>query len=387
MRDALADRIEFLRFLLVAGLVLLHYGPFPGSDLSPFRGWQPGAHPVATFLNAFVLFFFLSAVPLLSAISGWLFFKGFETTPAFYLRRIRARARSILLPMVLWNLIVFVSFVAVAAVIGDHWVLSIVAYDVTAPTPGGIVDALIGVTRHPVNFQFWFLRDLFLTILLSPLLGLMLRVAPLAGTGLLGAVWLSGFDLWIFFRTDVLFFFYLGGVLRVRQVPVGHPAPRIGAALLAIFTLLVAARTLGPHVIPETGTAGTVLYEFGSRLMRAVGVAALWLVAPVIVATPAGRAVARLGAVAFFLHAVHWPLNQFIKHGLAAVLPDTGDAVMLVNYAATAVLTIALAIALAAGLNRLAPGLYDILSGGRAQRAPKARPVQGARDGRAREAG
>jgi len=27
-------------------------------------------------------------------------------------------------------------------------------------------------------------------------------------------------DLWIFFRTDVVFFFYLGGLVRMRGVPV-----------------------------------------------------------------------------------------------------------------------------------------------------------------------
>lgn len=363
----LRQRIEVLRFVLVAGLVLLHYGAFPGSDLSPFRGFQPSAHPVATFVNAFVLFFFLSAVPLLSAISGWLFFKDFRHAPLFYMARVRARAKSVLLPMVLWNLMVLAAFVAASVFTSDPRILGIIAYDVANLTVTDVANALFGITRHPVNFQFWFLRDLFLTILVSPLLGLALRHAPVVGAVLLGMVWFFGFDLWIFFRTDVLFFFYMGGLLQVRRTDVTRPAPRLGLALLGLFVLLAAARTIGPYGVAEDSPLGVVLFDYGSRLMRAVGVVALWLVSPVILSFPIGQAMARLGAVAFFLHAFHWPVNQFIKHALDLLLPAGGDAVMLFNYTATALLTVLLTVFVARRLNRIWPSFYDVLSGGRAQ--------------------
>ena len=38
-------------------------------------------------------------------------------------------------------------------------------------------------------------------------------------SSILGLVWLIGFDLWIFFRTDVVFFFYAGGLLRMYKAP------------------------------------------------------------------------------------------------------------------------------------------------------------------------
>ena len=359
------QQIECLRFVLVAGLVMLHYGSFPESELSPFRGWVESAHPVAAFVNSFVLFFFLSAVPLLSAISGWLFFKDFVPAAPFYLRRIRARGRSVLLPMALWNGIVLAGFAAVAMAGVTGWPLAIVAYDMTALGLSDIIDALFGITRHPVNFQFWFLRDLFLTVLLSPLLGLVLVRAPMAGAVVLAAVWFAGFDLWIFFRTDVLFFFYLGGFLRVRGIPVAHRATGLGLALMALFLLLVTARTIGPRFIAEDSGLGILLFDYGARLMRAVGVAGLWLSAPLLVATPLGQALARLGPTAFFLHAFHWPLNQFVKAGLARLMPPEGDAALIANYLATGLLTVALAILAARTLDRLWPALFGILSGGR----------------------
>src|SRR3982750_2729501 len=89
----LKDRINFLRLLLIIGLVFLHYGEFPNSYLSPFKGFASSPTPIAPFVNSFLLFFFFSAVPLLSAISGYLFFKQAALTLAFYGGRVRSRIR------------------------------------------------------------------------------------------------------------------------------------------------------------------------------------------------------------------------------------------------------------------------------------------------------
>src|SRR5688572_6569261 len=70
----LSQVISFSRITLIIGLVFLHYEKFPNSRITPFRGMDTEAFQVATFLNSFVLFFFFAVVPLLSMMSGWLFF-------------------------------------------------------------------------------------------------------------------------------------------------------------------------------------------------------------------------------------------------------------------------------------------------------------------------
>ncbi|HXV26367.1 MAG TPA: hypothetical protein VED46_19200, partial [Alphaproteobacteria bacterium] len=60
----LSQTIGFARITLIVGLVFLHYESFPNSRVSPFRGFDPLEHQVATFVNSFVLFFFFSVVPL-----------------------------------------------------------------------------------------------------------------------------------------------------------------------------------------------------------------------------------------------------------------------------------------------------------------------------------
>src|SRR5690242_20088144 len=99
----LSQTINFARISLIVGLVFIHYESFPNARTSPFRGLDPTQNQIATFVQSFVLFFFFSVVPLLSMISGWLFFS-FTSDPAAALRsRIRRRFASLYLPLVFWN--------------------------------------------------------------------------------------------------------------------------------------------------------------------------------------------------------------------------------------------------------------------------------------------
>jgi hypothetical protein len=60
---------------------------------------------------------------------------------------------------------------------------------------GGVmeyVNAITGLQTIPIGFQFWFVRDLFVSAIVSPVLWLMLQRAPVLGAAALGAVWLEG---------------------------------------------------------------------------------------------------------------------------------------------------------------------------------------------------
>ena len=378
-------RIDFLRFLLIVGLVFIPYGFYPDSEISPFRGYVDSTTPVATFVNTFVLFFFLSAVPLLSTISGYLFFKPGDTlTPAFYLGRYRSRVRSVLLPMISWNAFGLAVFGSIFLLAPDSPFLSLVSYDFDSLTVTNVVNALLGITRHPINFQFWFLRDLFLTVLLSPVLGLLVRHAPRLGLLGLGAVWLSGIDTVIFFRADVVFFFYLGALWRMSGWTLEFISERSAFCLMAAYVALVALRVLSPEVVADGSLLDTVIEEPITRSLRLVGVVAFWGCSPWFARTTPGRWIASVGALAFFLHAVHWPLNQFIKAGLAGFLPIHSSGWLLVNYLTTTVLTVAAALLIARGLARFAPPVFLHLSGGRS--SPWGVPSAAKRPARSAEA-
>jgi succinoglycan biosynthesis protein ExoH len=356
----LSQVINFSRISLIVGLVFLHYESYPNSRISPFHGMDTEHFQVATFVNSFVLFFFFSVVPLLSMVSGWLFFSFTSDARDQLLSRMGKRFKSLYIPLVLWNLLYLAILWSVFAVNSHSPILEGINVNFETAGPVDYFNAVFGVTHHPVGFQFWFVRDLFVTVLVSPLLWIMLTRAPLLGAVALGLVWLSGFDLWIFFRTDVVFFFYLGGFLRLYKVPL-EIAGRVALWLLLAYVALVALRTAAPYFM----NPGSGYLDAATRAMRLVGVLACWGIFQRVALTPFGAVVARYGSFAFFLHAAHFPLLAFVKILLWRLVPLENQFWMLTHYALSVVITVAIGVAFGMALARLLPGQFAFLNGGR----------------------
>ena len=359
-KDGLSQTINFARIALIVGLVFLHYEWFPNARVSPFRGLDPTHNQVATFVQSFVLFFFFSVVPLLSMVSGWLFFS-FQSDAAEALRsRIRRRFASLYLPLVFWNALFLAILLLLFQINPGHRLLAEMNINLNSAGPLDYLNAVFAVTEHPIGFQFWFVRDLFVTVLVSPFLWLLLTRAPLLGAVFLGAAWLVGHDLWIFFRADVVFFFYLGGWIRLRGIPVEIGARATGV-FLAAYIVMCAVRTLAPYVVD----GDPFILQVMTRSMRLVGVVACWGLFQRIAPTPIGGLVARFGGLAFFLHAAHFPLIAEVKLILWDLLPAETQAWMLVHYLVSVVITVALGIGLGLLLTRSAPKAFALLNGGR----------------------
>jgi succinoglycan biosynthesis protein ExoH len=359
----LSQTISFARISLIVGLVFLHYQEYPNSTFSPFRGLDVAHHGVATFVNSFVLFFFFSVVPLLSMVSGWLFFSFAEEDATHALvHRMRRRFFSLYLPLVFWNAL----FLAILVGLFIHEPGDALFDDLNirfeSAGPLDYVNAIFGITKRPVGFQFWFVRDLFVTALVSPLLWLLLRRAAYLGLVLLGLAWLAGNDLFIFFRSDVVFFFYLGGLLRLRGAPleIGRRATMV---LVAVYVVLVALRTLAPYYVDVVDPPP--LLAAATRGMRLVGVLACWGVFLQLAPTRVGAVVARYGGLAFFLHAAHYPLLAEVKILLWNLVPAETDAWMVAHYGASVVVTVAIGIGAGVLLARAAPNWFALLNGGR----------------------
>ena len=352
--------ISFSRISLIVGLVFVHYGRYANMPLSPFSGMSTHGFEVATFVNSFVLFFFFSVVPLLSMVSGWLFFS-FRDDPLTQLAtRIRRRFTSLYVPLVLWNLLFLVLLWSLFTVDRTNPVLAALNIDFATARPTQYINAVFALTQQPIGFQFWFVRDLFVTVLISPLLFLMLRRAPFLGAIVLAIVWFADLDLRIFFRTDVLFFFYLGGLVRMRAIPV-EITRTTTLWLLVAYVALVTLRTVSPYVVDDDA----LVIEVATKVMRLVGVLACWGIFQSAALSPAGAAIARYGGFAFFLHAIHFPLIAAVKAALWSILPANSQAWMIVHYALSVLLTVSVGMAVGILLARWAPRQFAFLNGGR----------------------
>ena len=357
--------INFARITLIVGLVCLHYDAFPNLNHSPFNGATFGEHAFASYLDSFVVFLFFSVVPLLSTISGWLFFSfPDERAQAALTHRMRRRFVSLYLPLVFWNALFVIALLALFAISPNNPLFEHVNIDFRTAGIMNYVNAVFAIQHSPVGFQFWFVRDLFMTALVSPVLFLLLRRAPYAGLALLIVIWLSGYIVPIFIRMDVPVFFYLGGLLRRKKAPLGIGA-RTTLIFLAVYLACVALRASAPLFLHDPTYYQTGKLAAATRLMRLVGVVACWGLFLQAAATQWGARIARFGGLAFFLHAVHFPLLAEVKILLWRLVPEATDAWMLVHYAASVAVTVVIGLTLGLVLARKAPGIFAIFNGGR----------------------
>jgi hypothetical protein len=163
-----------------------------------------------------VVFFFFSslvaksAVPLLSILSGWLLVDALGSKR--FSQILQGKARTLLAPMVFWNvlLLVLISFYAILT--GEVWRLpqSAVSW----------INAVFSLTALPANIHLAFLRDLFVCAAAAPALLWLGRRWPLAVLAVL--VFLAVADPLAPFilRAEILLFFTIGLLLRAKAVNV-----------------------------------------------------------------------------------------------------------------------------------------------------------------------
>lgn len=244
-----------------------------------------------------LIFFFLSsmvaksAVPLLSIISGWLLVGTLQAKP--YGRLVQGKVRTLLVPMVLWNIILLVLIAGFTVATGeDQWL---------PDTAMAWINGLFSLTGTPVNIQLAFLRDLFVCALAEPALAwaaIRVPLALLAALALCAAFVASNP---VILRPEIALFFGIGLVLRLHAVSLDR------------------LERAGPHAALAFGLTGTLLLY-----LQMQGLAGTWQV-PQWAHNALVLAVRLSAALCFW-----WLAGVLLRSALAPIVIAAGSFVFLV---------------------------------------------------------
>lgn len=171
MNKSISETISLLRFPLACMIVLKHYYT---PDIS------------AETIGGGTLYFFLGElftnvltavpVPLFLMISGYLYFNRITLNDGFnmdtYKRKTKSRLKSLFIPYIIWNLLVLLLFAVCQSIIGNSEVMQKDGYKMIADYD--LVDYLkafwaLDSTNYPIDGPLWFIRDLFVVSLFSPI--------------------------------------------------------------------------------------------------------------------------------------------------------------------------------------------------------------------------
>ncbi|MDE7161706.1 MAG: acyltransferase, partial [Anaeroplasmataceae bacterium] len=158
-RALTSNVITALRFPLMLGVVLIHCR-MKGGDISVFEGIQ----------NILSVHFPSPCVPLFFFFSGYLFFLNTEErfTMGDYVGKLKKRTRSIFIPYIFWNAVVLGYFAFM-----HKFTPSLINPENCNVYQYSALDLIRSFWDYPggqpICYQFWFLRDLIIGFVFSPL--------------------------------------------------------------------------------------------------------------------------------------------------------------------------------------------------------------------------
>lgn len=359
-----SEAIALARVLCIGGVVYVHaWTGLDGDSLEAARGtWQENMRWVLMEI------FGRSAVPLLGIISGYLVAGSRRVTD--WRLHVTRKARTILLPMVLWNALALLFVCGAAILLG-----------LAAPTPrslGWTLQELLIVTHPPdINVQMPFLRDLFLCMVIAPFLTRLptQALAALACVAGIGHVLELGAP--VILRISILMFFILGILARrhsfARQIE-GLPLRVVALPFLMLIAMKVSLEVV-PSLAPEVLRMNHLMAAL-DLLLRISAAAFFWKLAWKLAGWEGRGFLLRLEPYAFFYFAAHLIVIWLGGPLLGKLTGKLGAPLYPLGLIAQPFLVLGVVLASANLLLRFAPAAAEVLSGGRLHRPrPAARPA------------
>lgn len=346
-------RIEHLRLLLIVFVVLIHARP------QRVMVALPSPVSVEHFIRS-VIFPGVTAVavPMFALVAGFLFFFDLPFRADRYSAKIRRRIHTLGVPYLLCSA-------------GNLAVLLLLQnVDATRPLftrdpdfiltnfgPGEIAYRLF---IHPIPVQLWFLRDLIVLIILSPIIGAAIRyfhwwaVLPFLGA------WLANntvnYEQRLFVSTMTIAFFMAGACIAMHAPSVAEAAPRGRRILLLVW--LISAIVGASRVLPPIPS------QINASLGVFLGIAALWCNADLLSRLLEWRALRWIAQTSFFIFLAHQPLLRVLER-FAARISLIAQRNELFLFLVLPAITILICAGTAVAMKRFTPLAYRLMTGDR----------------------
>lgn len=299
------------------------------------------------------------AVPCFFLISGYLFFNRLQQWDwDIWGQKMKNRAKTLLIPYLLWNIIAFFAFWGLAGLKGDTvpFVQEFHQYGgfrMFWSIDGGLP---ISSTRFPINGPLWFIRDLMYYIIVSPLVYLFVRWTGFVGTIGMCAVYLVFQGL----IPEGLVFFVIGSCLQLKGKNIVEMLLPVSGWLYGIAGCLLIA-TCCLHDISDYWC------RFCKFFFIASGIGASFCIAAKLLIKNKSRVIPFLAGSSFFIFASHEVLilQDIVQPLVYMVLPGPYQWQLCMAFFLCPALTVAICLGLLFVMKKLLPRTTGLLTGNR----------------------
>jgi fucose 4-O-acetylase-like acetyltransferase len=342
--------IAWLRFPLILLVVNSHIFPHGTSELS-FEE-TPEFYHAFHYLMATIL---KIRVPTFFFISGCLFFYGKPFGTNTYTYKLKKRVRSLLVPYVLWNLFFVLIYLAVNVARPG-------TFEAKFGANLSVSEGLYSIFYVPAVSPFWFLRDLIIACLASPLIFLAIKYLRFYAVVIIGMLYvlspalgieeISGFSLiCIFFFSFGAYFSIQGKNVLTSFAPLWHWT----YVLFPVIALILLTDNLTLSILPQS-----VMH-----LNYIIGMIAIWGLVSHGIANGKLRIVPALWSATFFLYASHAIVIGRVTRGiLYPNIPHTNIA-LIAAYVILFMVVVGICVGTYHLLHRFFPRFTAIICGNR----------------------
>ena len=345
-RIRLSGTITWLRFPLIFLIIMLHcysVQRLEGSHETYFKV----IYPFYNWLGE-------TGVPVYFFISGYLFFLSKKS----YVQKLKTRIHTLLIPYIIWNTLLLALYV-VALIIGypqdvngrsltDYNIIDYLRlfWDRGSFDNGNFV---------PLLCPLWYIRNLLIMSVLSPLLYYIIRYAREAFLLIIAVWWMMSYH--NAFIPQTVLFFGLGAyfsILDMNPLEIIYRKKRLVLSLFVIFAIgdILSHVYIGTPVNLQIHRI-SLLFNIPALLLLG-----LWCVRHDYTSK-------WLPNAAFIVFCVHYPIVVVLRKLCLAHFSDASDIIHIMLYIACVVISTLLSLSIYQVLNRYFPKVKSILSGNR----------------------
>lgn len=366
--------IDWLRFTFTLLVFYIHMNPFHYEQYIKMSNitWGNGLNweEVYSVLVTFVTVLASIAVPSFFMFSGYLFYKKFDKwDKALYFGNLKSRIRTLFIPYILWNTIAALAGIAKAimkhesplAYLLNIWNNGILHIYWDSVTWAEDYVNLFGWSLQgwgPASIAYWFVRDLMVMCLLSPLLFLCIRYLKIYFILILGAAYI--FKIWTIFpgfSIDAFFFFSTGAFLSINKKNMIEEFSKIKYVIYTMSLIFL---------IATIGVKDTIYEVIIEPLFIIPGVFSAFLLAAILLQKKTIKVNIFLTKASFFLYSSHAILLLSLSREICNKALGTDHTLsIIISYLISPLLCLIICISLFLLLKKLAPAFLNLLTGNR----------------------
>lgn len=369
MGDLRKASLDLLRFPLAIVVVIVHvFGP----DAAPveYSYWYQNFrlfHGLNQFVDAFLRGI---SVPIYFFISGFVFFINTDFNKKVYIGKLKNRIKTLLVPYIVWNtaailLVVvkqlpifssFLSYPGAGLNISFANIISCFWQDNGLLSPPLDINATVPVSPFPINAALWFIRDLMLVVIASPLIYWMIKKLQkiyLVGLGLIYiyATLNSGI-----FGITALFFFSWGAFLSINRSDVISAFRPYFKLSFIIYMLLGVLYFLLEDCIP-------ISIKYIKLIQSLIGLVFLFDLSSYLLEKKYCKVNAFLSSASFFIYITHCLLVHRVTKILLKLFNPINDICVTGVYILSVILTVSVLMLSFYILKQYFPKLLSLVTG------------------------